>query len=218
MGAAVLAAVTSAISAQAPGGDRAEATLEASPVPKDDNEERIYKLFQEIDRKQGRLLNVPEADGRLLRLLTETIGAKKAVEIGTSNGISSIWIGLALQKTGGKLITHELDPQRAAMARENFKAAGMADIITVVEGNAHETVAQLQGPVDLAFIDADKEGYADYLKKLLPLVRPGGLVLAHNINSRTPNPEFLKAVTTNPELETVFYTRGAGMSVTLKKR
>ncbi len=201
-----------------PGNADAMAALQSPPVPKDANEQKIYKLFDDIEQKQGRMLNVPEADGRMLRLLTEAIDAKKAVEIGTSNGISSIWIGLALQKTGGKLITHELEPERAALARENFKAAGMTDIITVVIGDAHETITKLEGPIDLVFIDAEKPGYADYLKKILPLVRPGGLILAHNITPRTPNPEYLKAVTTNPDLETLFSMQGAGMSITLKKR
>lgn len=164
------------------------------------------------------MLNVPDLDGRMLRVLAEATGARTVVEIGTSNGISAIWFCLALRKSGGKVVTHEIDPQTARLARENFAAAGVADLVTVVEGDAHETVAKLTGPVDLVFIDADKEGYADYLKKLLPLVRPGGLVLAHNISPRMANPEYVKAITTNPDLETVFYQQGGGLSVTLKKR
>lgn len=201
-----------------PAGGAAGAAFDSSPVAKDDVERKILKALQEINQKQGRRMNVPAQDGRLLRLLAEAIGAKTVVEIGTSNGISAIWIGLALQKTGGKLITHEIDPQTAALARENFAAAGVADVVTVVEGDAHQTVTRLQGPIDLVFIDADKQGYLDYLNKLLPLMRPGGLVLAHNMNPRMADPEFLKAITTNPELETLFYQEGGGMSVSLKKR
>ncbi len=75
---------------------------------------------------------------------------------------------------------------------------------------------QLKGPIDIVFLDADKEGYADYLAKLLPLVRPGGLILAHNISSRTQNPEYMDAVTSNPNLETIRIN--GEMAVTLKKR
>ncbi|MCR4413211.1 MAG: hypothetical protein NUV77_12395, partial [Thermoguttaceae bacterium] len=75
-----------------------------------------------------------------------------------------------------------------------------------------------KGPVDLVFIDADKEGYVDYVKKALPVLRPGGLIVAHNVSPRMANPEFVKAVTTSPDLETVFYQEGGGISVTLKKR
>jgi predicted O-methyltransferase YrrM len=125
---------------------------------------------------------------------------------------------MALKKTGGKLITHEIDPKTAALARENFANAGLAGIVTVVEGDAHQTVSKLKGPIDLVFIDADKEGYLDYFKKLLPLMRPGGLILAHNMNPRMADAEFVKAITTRPDVETVFYTEGGGMSLTLKKR
>jgi len=199
-------------------GVRAPVTIESSAQPKDEAEKKLLQLIDDINHKQGRMLNVPAQDGRMLRLLAEAVGAKTVVEIGTSNGISGIWLGMALRKTGGKLITHEIDPQRAALARENFAAAGIADRVTVVEGDAHETVAKLKGPIDVVFIDADKEGYLDYLNKLLPLVRPGGLILAHNINPRMANPAYLKAITTNPELETLFYTEAGGLSITLKKR
>ena len=199
------------------GGAAQQSSLETLPTPKDDAERRILKAIQEIPKKQARLVNVPTTDARMLRLLTEAINAKNVVEIGTSNGISAIWIGLALRKTGGRLITHEIDPAAVALARENFATAGVGELITIVEGDAHETVSRLKGPIDLAFIAADKQGYLDYLKKLLPLVRPGGLIVAHSVPGRV-DPAFVKAITTNPDLETRFYLQGDGMSVTLKKR
>src|SRR3972149_6098152 len=201
-----------------PFGPDRSASAENPPLAKDDAEKKILAALEEIPRKQGRMLNVPQADGRMLRVLAEAIGAKNVVEIGTSNGMSALWFCLALRTTGGKLITHEIDPETAALARENFNTASVADLVTLVEGDAHQTVSKLEGPIDLVFIDADKEGYSDYLKKTLPLVRPGGLIVAHNINPRMTNAEYLRAVTTNPDLETVFYLEGAGMSVTLKKR
>jgi predicted O-methyltransferase YrrM len=194
------------------------ATFEASTRPKDDAERKTLKALDEIAQKQGRMMNVPMQDGRLLRLLAETIGAKTVVEFGTSNGVSAIWLSLALRKTGGRLITHEIDSERAALARENFSSAGVAELVTIVEGDAHQTASKLKGPIDLVFIDADKEGYLDYLKKVLPLVRPGGLVLAHNMTPRMADPDFVEAITTNPDLETLFYLEAGGMSVTLKKR
>ena len=91
----------------------------------------------------------------------------------------------------------------------------MSDIITLVEGDAHEKVTSLKTPIDILFLDADKEGYVDYLKKLLPLIRPGGLIIGHNINPRMADPAFMKAITTNANLETMVRT---GVSLTLKKR
>ena len=171
-------------------------------------------ILEDMDQNQRRgMMNVPQEDGRILRMLTEAIGAKHVVEIGTSNGYSGIWFCLALRTTGGKLTTHDIDEGRASLARENFKRAGVDNMVTLVMGDAHETVTRIKEPIDILFIDADKEGYPDYLKKLLPLVRPGGLILAHNINSTEQ--DFIDAITKNPNLETI---QAQGVTVTLKKR
>jgi predicted O-methyltransferase YrrM len=196
------------------GGGPGDSTLEKSPVPKDENEKKILAVLEEVLENQ-RYMNVPPNDGRLLRILTESTGAKHVVELGTSTGYSGLWFGLALQKTGGKLTTFEIDAQRAAAARANFERAGLADRITVVEGDAHEKVSSLKDPIDILFLDADKEGYIDYLNKLLPLVRPGGLIIAHNITPGMADPKFMEAITTNPDLETIVRS---GVSITLKKK
>jgi caffeoyl-CoA O-methyltransferase len=197
-------------------------STENPPLSKSEAEKKILSVLDDMDRNQRRgMMNVPISDGRLLRLLTESVGANHVVEIGTSNGYSGIWFCLALRKTGGKLTTHEIDARRASLARENFKRAGVDKLVTLIEGDAHQEVNKLKESIDVVFIDADKEGYTDYLKKLLPLVRPGGLIVAHNINMRGGRggiPDYVKAVTTNPDLETIFYGQGGGVSVTLKKR
>jgi predicted O-methyltransferase YrrM len=192
------------------GGD---SQFEKPSVAKNENEKRVLEILDDINKNQ-QFLNVPPNDGRFLRLLVESMDAKHVVEIGTSTGYSAIWMGLALQKTGGKLTTYEIDAGRAATARANFKRAGMSDIITLVEGDAHEKVTSLEGSIDLLFLDADKEGYIDYLNKLLPLVRPGGLIVGHNITPGMADPRFIDAITTNPQLETIVRL---GVSLTLKK-
>ncbi len=216
---AILAALILVFGSQNSWAQGERATNQA-PLPKNDAEKKILSVLDNLDESQREgNMNVPIEDGRLLRLLTETTGAKHVVEIGTSNGYSGIWICLALKKTGGKLVTHELDEGRASLARQNFKRAGVDDIVTLVMGDAHETVKNLKDPIDLLFLDADKPGYIDYLNKLLPLVRPGGLVLGHNMRRPAPDPRFIKAITTNPDLETLFlHMDNAGMSVSLKKR
>ena len=187
--------------------------LEKPPVPKDANEKKVLEILENIRATQS-YRNVPPEDGRLLRLMAESMNAQNIIEVGASTGYSAIWMGLALQKTGGKMTTYEIDAGRAAIARANFERAGMADIITLVEGDAHEEVKSLKDPIDIIFLDADKQGYIDYLDKLLPLVRPGGLVIAHNITPRMADPDYMKAITTNPNLETI--VRG-GVGLTLKK-
>ena len=181
-------------------------------------EKVILNVIEEMFNAGRVHLNVPATDGRMLRVLTEATGAKHVVEIGTSTGYSGLWFCLALQKTGGRLTTFEIDAGRAATAREHFRQAGVEGITTIIEGNAHETVSRLKEPIDVAFIDADKEGYVDYLNKLLPLVRPGGLILAHNVSMAAVAKGYVKEITSNPELETIFYMDGAGLSISLKKR
>jgi predicted O-methyltransferase YrrM len=185
------------------------------PLARTESEKRILAVLDGIVKQHQTYLSVPIADGRILRLLAEAAGARNVVEIGTSTGYSGLWFSLALQGTGGHLTTFEIDHQRASMARGHFRDAGVDKMITIVEGNAHEQLASLKGPIDVAFIDADKEGYVDYLNKVLPLVRPGGLILAHNVEMV---PDYDRAVTTNADLETVFYMQGGGLAVTLKKR
>lgn len=188
------------------------------PIPKDDGEKRILDALEHA-RGGERYANVSTADGRLLRQLTEALGARRVVELGTSTGESGLWFSLALRKTGGKLYTHDIDPGRIAVARENFKRAGVEDIVIITEGDAHETAPRNKDPIDIVFIDAEKEGYAAYLKELLPYVRPGGLILAHNMQRPTPDPAYLRAITGDPNLDSSFVLMdGAGVGITLKKR
>jgi predicted O-methyltransferase YrrM len=191
------------------------ASLENPPLAKTEAEKRILNVLDETP-SPGRVAPVL---GRLLRILVEAVDAKNVVEIGTSNGYSALWISLGLQATKGKLITHEIKPERASLARANFQRAGVENMVTVVVGDAHETATNLQEPIDILFIDADKAGYLDYLNKLLPLVRPGGLVLADNAHKPSQFPDFIKAITTNQNLETIgLEMRSVGISLSLKKR
>ena len=194
---------------------------ERPPLANSEQEKRILNVLDEMCRDEySQMLSVPPEDGRVLRLLTEAVGAKHVVEIGTSNGYASIWFCLALRSTAGKLTTFEIDARRASLARENFKRAGVDKLVTIIEGDAHEKVKTLKEPIDIVFIDADKDGYLDYLNKLFPLVRPGGVIIAHNTTDvGSQMQDYLKAITTNSELETIFlHEQTTGIGVTLKKR
>jgi predicted O-methyltransferase YrrM len=207
----LLAATSLGRSQERPG----RAPLPSPPVAQTEAERKILAIMDHMMTFHQTYLSVPPQDGAALRLLTEAADAKQVVEIGTSTGYSGLWFCLALEKTGGHLTTFEIDHERASMARGHFKDAGVENLVTLVEGDAHENVAKLKMRIDVAFIDADKPGYVDYLHKILPLVRPGGLILAHNMEMV---PDYVKAVTSNPGLETIFYMQGGGLAVTLKKR
>jgi predicted O-methyltransferase YrrM len=199
-----------------PGGGTS--MIENPLLAKDDAEKKALAALEEA-RKGERFANVSTEDGRLLRQLTEAVNAQRVVELGTSTGESGIWFAIALRKTGGHLYTHDIDPERLQVARRSFESAGVSDLITIIEGDAHETIKQHTEPVDIVFLDADKEGYLDYLEKILPRVRPGGLIIAHNMRRPEPDPRYIKAITTNPDLDTSFVLmEGAGIGVTLKKR
>ncbi|MGH8702486.1 MAG: O-methyltransferase [Burkholderiales bacterium] len=193
-------------------------TLERAPMGNTAEEKRVLTVLEDVYRNH-RYLSVPEEDGRLLRILTESIGAKHVVEVGTSTGYSGLWILLALMRTGGRLTTYEIDRGRHELARNNYERAGLLKQATLVLGDAHVEITRLTDPIDLVFIDADKEGYPDYLQKLAPLVRPGGLIVAHNMASPPPDPRYVEAVTTNPAYDTVFLNmHAAGVGATLKKK
>ena len=187
----------------------------SSSLARNQAEEKILAVLETMTKSGGTYLSVPEADGKALRLLTEAVDAQSVVEIGTSTGYSGLWFCLALRSTGGHLTTFEIDHGRAKTARENFERAGAEKMVTVVEGDAQKQIDRLRAPLDVVFIDADKSGYVDYLDKLAPLVRPGGLILAHNVDMV---PDYVKAVTTDRNLETIFYREGGGLAVSLKKR
>jgi len=195
--------------------------LSRHPQPRDEAEKRIVAVMEDMYVHQSRGMgNVLPEDGRLLRMLAETLGARHVVEVGTANGYSALWFCLALRSTGGKLTTHEIDPKRIALAKENFQRAGVEGLVTLVEGDAHETIQRLAGPVDLLLLDAEKEGLTDYLKKLLPRMRAGGLVIAHDSSGQAHlMHDYFQAIASHPDLETVFVDASRwGMCITRKMR
>lgn len=130
-------------------------------------------------------IQVSHQQGRLLALLATSIGARRALEVGTLAGVSALWIARALRPPDRCLTTFELRPEHAAVARANLTAAGLAEVVDVRVGPALEGLARLADetpePYDLAFIDADKPSNVAYVRAVLPLLRPGGLLLVDNV-------------------------------------
>ena len=142
---------------------------------------RVTK-FLEQNRYGWRDMNVPDADGRALYDIVLKNGYKRALEIGTSTGHSGTWTAWALAKTGGRLITIDIDEGRHREALQNFKEAGLDAYIDARLADAHDVVPRLEGPFDFVFIDADKEWYTNYAKAVIPKVRVGGCIAAHNVS------------------------------------
>jgi len=124
--------------------------------------------------------HVSPGQGKLLYLMAKIIGAKRVIEVGTLGGYSTVWLARALPESGS-LTTLELVSEHAAVARETLNQAGVADRCEVIEGPALASMQEMTGPVDLVFLDANKDAYPAYLNQAVRLTRPGGLILADNV-------------------------------------
>ena len=189
--------------------------------PGDQALDRRIESFLDKHRGAWRDMNVPEADGKILYDLVLKNGCTKALEIGTSTGHSGIWIAWALSKTGGRLVTIEIDEERHREAVANFKETGLSDYIDARLGDAHELVPRLQGPFDFVFCDADKEWYKNYLIAALPKLEVGGCFVAHNVSGRGwgGTGEFYSYAKSLPNLETTLVSRSwSGMSISYKRK
>ena len=179
---------------------------------------QVLPLLKSVYGKPGRW-NVPPQDGRFLYNLIQAKGYKRGLEIGTSNGYSGLWLGLAFRRNGGKLVTLEIDPQRAEEGRENFLKARLSDVIDLRVNDALKEIPRLNGSFDFVFIDAWKPDYKKFLDLVFPRVTVGGAITAHNVISlESEMRDFLEAIKTHPKLEsTIHKTSTEGISVSFKK-
>jgi len=182
------------------------------------------KAFLDAHRYDWRDMNVPESDGQLLHDLVATGGYRRALEIGTSTGRSGIWIAWALSKTGGKLITIDVDEGRHGDAVRNFREAGVAAFIDARLADAHDLVPKLEGPFDFVFIDADKDWYTNYVKAVMPKLSVGGCIAAHNVYPRRGwrgggmTGDYYEYVSSLPILETTVTPGGVAISYKRRER
>ena len=182
-------------------------------------DERV-RNFLESMRYRWRNMNISWDDGEVLYDLIIKNKYKRALEIGTSTGHSAIWIAWALSKTGGKLITIEINEYRYDQALENFKKAGLSDYIDARLADAHDLVPQLKGPFDYVFVDADKNWYKNYLQLILPKLEVGGCFTAHNVlNSRMRSiRDFLEYLRSLPYMKTTIdRSSWSGISISYKR-
>jgi caffeoyl-CoA O-methyltransferase len=163
--------------------------------------------------------------GRLLAMLVHITGARRVLEIGTYTGYSALCVAEALPK-GGTVITCEVDPDHARMAREHIDGTPYRDQIEIRLGRAMKTVAGLEGPFDLAYIDAERTGYRGYLDVILPKLAPSGFIVANNVlwkghvldagrddADTRAMAAFNASVAADPDLECVMLTVGEGLTI-----
>ena len=180
----------------------------------------IARLLSEIKQRDKDLYAVSEEDGRFLRVLVGTRGAKRVLEIGGASGYSAIWMGLGLRDTGGQLVTIEYDAGRAKDAQANIVKAGLSSTVRVVAGDAFAEIPKLTGTFDMIFLDAWKPDYQKFFQMTFPRLEPGGLFIAHNVvNKRDQMKDFLQTITSRADAwTTIVSPSGEGMSLTYKNR
>ena len=182
--------------------------------------DKKVKAFLDKHSGQWYDMNVPASDGKLLYELIIENNYQQALEIGTSTGHSSIWMAWALSKTGGRLLTIELDETRYNEARKNFREAGVEEFIEARLANAHELVPELSGPFDFVFSDADKSWYQKYFLALDPKLKVNGCYTTHNVSDRSGvswNRDYLEFLLEQDHYKTTVNNQGGGMAISFKK-
>ena len=181
--------------------------------------DKKVKAFLEKNSNEWRDMNVPLSDGKILYDIIIENNYASAVEIGTSTGHSAIWIAWALSKTGGKLITIEIDKTRYLQAKSNFKKAGVSKYIDLRLADAHELVPNLEGEYDFVFSDADKYWYKNYFIAMDPKLKVGGCFTAHNASMRVNGiGDFLEYIESlHNYTTTINRSSRSGISISYKK-
>ena len=161
-----------------------------------------------------RMLNLEPETAELVSILARSSGARHALEIGTSNGYSTIWLAASIGRDGGRVISIDRRPEKHKMARENLSRAGLVEFVDLQCGDATEVVATLPGPFDFVIFDADRKSAPEQLKILVPKLQSRALVLADNALSHPAEiAEYIKMVESLNEFQHAVVPIGKGLSV-----
>lgn len=180
---------------------------------------RREDLLGRLEKTAKQYLNVPHNDGLFLKMMAAAKGAKGALELGSSNGYSAIWIGSALEQTGGHLWTIEMDPKRVRECRGNLKEAGLDKVVTCIEGDVFKGIPELEGPFDFVFADIADVWPEKQFELVFPKRAEGGVIVQHDatlLAAQVKN--YVEIVTKHPELDTVVVNTPGGYGFVLSIR
>ncbi len=191
----------------------------STDLPAEKSLDNRVKSWLKKHRSDWHDYNVPYVDGQTLHDIIINKRYTSALEIGTSTGHSTIWIAWAMSKTGGKVITIELDEERHQTALKNIAEAGLSAFVDARLGDAHELVRKLPGPFDFVFSDADKEWYKRYFIDVDPKLKPGGCFATHNVIDGLADKEYLRYVQARPDYQTTIDRKSsAGIMISYKRK
>lgn len=166
--------------------------------------EQYGSVLKRLEKTAKQYTNIAPENGQLLSILIQSIQARNVLEVGTSNGYSTIWLAAALKETGGRLITLEFDTRRAEEARTHLQEVGLESIVEIRVGNALDEIPKCNATFDLVFLDAEKSEYRRYLELALPNIRTGGLIVADDtVTMRDEMPDYIEYVFNTPTLSSV---------------
>lgn len=179
--------------------------------------EKLDNRLSELEKNAKQFWNVSRETGKFLNMLVKLKKAKNILELGTSNGYSTIWLGLAAKENKGKITTIEYYEERIDLAAENFKYCDLEDIISVKQGKVLEVLAQNTESFDFVFIDANKAEYIEYFKTVDKMLSPSGLIVADNITSHQEDvKDYVEYSSSHPDYNTVFIPLGEGLLLNYK--
>ncbi len=177
-------------------------------------------FIQEFNRTG---LNTTIGDAAFLRIMVESTGAKRGIEVGSFTGFGAINMGMGFERNGGHLFTLEIDPDTAERCRENIKKVRLEKTVTCITGDALETIPKLEGKFDFVFLDAAKRDYFNYFKACIPILQVGAVIIADNvIQSERAMRDFLDFMKNDPDYDMVIIRasdeKNDGMAVIYKMK
>jgi predicted O-methyltransferase YrrM len=192
-------------------------------------DQRLRELLQEIE-KRGRendalaterprmMLNLEPASAQLISILVRASGVTRALEFGTSNAYSTIWLAWSLAPAGGHIVSIDRNPDKHTLALENLRRANLLDRVELHTGDATEIVRELTGPFDLVFLDADRRKFPEVMEILLPKLARKVLVIADNVLSHPEEiAEYLKLVSSLADFQHATVPVGKGLSIAYRE-
>jgi predicted O-methyltransferase YrrM len=163
------------------------------------------------------MLNLEPQAAQLVSILVRASGVSRALEFGTSNGYSTIWLAWSLAPAGGRIVTVDRNPAKHVLARENLRRAGFLDVVDLRTGDVIEIVRDLGGPFDLVFLDADRRKFPEVMRALLPKIEKRALVIADNVLSHPEEiAEYLKLISVLPDFQHTTVPVGKGLSIAFR--
>jgi predicted O-methyltransferase YrrM len=180
----------------------------------------LRELLAEMEvynHEHSEALAIPHDEGLFLHMQVLMLRPERIIELGTSTGYSTVWLGSAAAGYGGRVETVEFDPDKIALAQRNIGKAGLNDTVTIHRADANEFVGDLTGVIDMVFMDTEKREYLSQFKRYWPLLRSGGAVYADNaVDLRDDMMDYLEHVKGLPDALSVTDPIGNGVEITLK--